>query len=165
VLNLFAYTGGASLAACSAGAEVTHVDSIKQVITWSSENMQLSGLKDIRWMVDDALKFVQREVRRGNTYHGIIADPPAFGHGPKGEKWKLEDNLAEMMEGVLKLLEPTEHFLILNAYSLGLSALVIENLLKQHAKENLNIGELYLDAKSGVKLPLGVFGRFLKSKK
>jgi 23S rRNA (cytosine1962-C5)-methyltransferase len=165
VLNLFAYTGGASLAACSAGADVTHVDSIKQVITWSSENMQLSGLKDIRWMVDDALKFVQREVRRGNTYHGIIADPPAFGHGPKGEKWKLEDNLAEMMEGVLKLLEPSEHFLILNAYSLGLSALVIENLLKQHAKDNLNIGELYLEAKSGRKLPLGVFGRFLKTKK
>jgi 23S rRNA (cytosine1962-C5)-methyltransferase len=165
VLNLFAYTGGASLAACSAGADVTHVDSIKQVITWSSENMQLSGLKDIRWMVDDALKFVQREVRRGNTYHGIIADPPAFGHGPKGEKWKLEDNLAEMMEGVLKLLEPSEHFLILNAYSLGLSALVIENLLKQHAKDNLNIGELYLEAKSGRKLPLGVFGRFMKTKK
>jgi 23S rRNA (cytosine1962-C5)-methyltransferase len=165
VLNLFAYTGGASLAACSAGADVTHVDSIKQVITWSSENMQLSGLKDIRWMVDDALKFVQREVRRGNTYHGIIADPPAFGHGPKGEKWKLEDNLAEMMEGVLKLLEPSEHFLILNAYSLGLSALVIENLLKQNAKDNLNIGELYLEAKSGRKLPLGVFGRFLKTKK
>ncbi len=165
VLNLFAYTGGASLAACSAGADVTHVDSIKQVITWSSENMQLSGLKDIRWMVDDAMKFVQREVRRGNTYHGIIADPPAFGHGPKGEKWKLEDNLAEMMEGVLKLLEPSEHFLILNAYSLGLSALVIENLLKQHAKDNLNIGELYLEAKSGRKLPLGVFGRFLKNKK
>ncbi len=165
VLNLFAYTGGASLAACSAGADVTHVDSIKQVITWSSENMQLSGLKDIRWMVDDAMKFVQREVRRGNTYHGIIADPPAFGHGPKGEKWKLEDNLAEMMDGVLKLLEPSEHFLILNAYSLGLSALVIENLLKQHAKDNLNIGELYLEAKSGRKLPLGVFGRFLKNKK
>ncbi len=165
VLNLFAYTGGASLAACSAGADVTHVDSIKQVITWSSENMQLSGLKDIRWMVDDAMKFVQREVRRGNTYHGIIADPPAFGHGPKGEKWKLEDNLAEMMEGVLKLLEPTEHFLILNAYSLGLSALVIENLLKHHAKDNLNIGELYLEAKSGRKLPLGVFGRYLKNKK
>ncbi len=164
VLNLFAYTGGASLAACAAGAEVTHVDSIKQVITWSSENMQLSGLKDIRWLVDDALKFVQREVRRENTYHGIIADPPAFGHGPKGEKWKLEENIAELTQGILKLLEPSEHFLILNAYSLGLSALVLENLLKQHAKDQLNIGELYLQAKSGVKLPLGVFGRFALSK-
>jgi len=159
VLNLFAYTGGASLAAAAAGAEVTHVDSIKQVVTWSNENMQLSGLGDIRWMVEDALKFVQREVRRGNTYHGIILDPPAFGHGPKGEKWKLEENIAEMMRGVLQILDPKEHFLILNAYSLGLSALVIENLLKEHAGDKLRIGELYLQAKTGVKLPLGVFGR------
>jgi 23S rRNA (cytosine1962-C5)-methyltransferase len=159
VLNLFAYTGGASLAAAAAGAEVTHVDSIKQVVSWSNENMQLSGLEDIRWMVEDALKFVQREVRRGNTYHGIILDPPAFGHGPKGEKWKLEENIAEMMRGVLQILDPKEHFLILNAYSLGLSALVIENLLKEHAGNALSIGELYLQAKTGVKLPLGVFGR------
>jgi len=163
VLNLFAYTGGASLAACAAGAEVTHVDSIKQVITWSSENMQLSNLDGIRWMVEDALKFVQREVRRGNTYHGIILDPPAFGHGPKGEKWKLEENIAEMTKGVLQLLDPGEHFLIMNAYSLGLSSLVIENLLKEKAKDRLNIGELYLQATSGVKLPLGVFGRFQKA--
>lgn len=165
VLNLFAYTGGASLAAASAGAEVTHVDSIKQVITWSNENMQFSGLKDIRWMVEDALKYVQREVRRGNTYHGIILDPPAFGHGPKGEKWKLEENIAEMMNGVLQLLDPAEHFLILNAYSLGLSALVIENLLKQKAGKKLHIGELYLQAGTGVKLPLGVFGRFCTNEK
>ncbi len=162
VLNLFAYTGGASLAAASAGAEVTHVDSIKQVVSWSNENMQLSNLTDIRWMVEDALKFVQREARRGNLYQGIILDPPAFGHGPKGEKWKLEENLAEMMRGVLSILDPAEHFLILNAYSLGLSALVIENLLKNHAGNKLHIGELYLQAKTGVKLPLGVFGRFLK---
>lgn len=165
VLNLFAYTGGASLAAAAAGAEVTHVDSIKQVVTWSNENMQISGLQDIRWVVEDALKFVQREVRRGNTYHGIILDPPAFGHGPKGEKWKLEENIAEMMRGVLQILDPAEHFLILNAYSLGLSALVIENLLKEHAGGALNIGELYLEATSQVKLPLGVFGRFIKQKK
>ncbi len=165
VLNLFAYTGGASLAAASAGADITHVDSIKQVITWSNENMQLSELKDIRWMVEDALKYVQREVRRGNTYHGIILDPPAFGHGPKGEKWKLEENIAEMMTGVLQLLDPAEHFLILNAYSLGLSALVIENLLKQKAGKKLHIGELYLQAKTGVKLPLGVFGRFCTNEK
>ncbi|MFM9984345.1 MAG: class I SAM-dependent methyltransferase, partial [Flavobacteriales bacterium] len=161
VLNLFAYTGGASLAAAAAGADVTHVDSIKQVVTWANENMQLSGIEQIRWMVDDALKFVQREVRRGNTYQGIILDPPAFGHGPKGEKWKLEENIAEMMEGVLQLLDKKEHFLILNAYSLGLSALVLENLLKKHAGDKLKIGELYLQAQSGVKLPLGVFGRFL----
>jgi 23S rRNA (cytosine1962-C5)-methyltransferase len=162
VLNLFAYTGGASLAAAAAGAEVTHVDSIKQVVSWSNENMQLSGLEDIRWMVEDALKFVQREVRRGNTYHGIILDPPAFGHGPKGEKWKLEENIAEMIRGVLQILDPKEHFLILNAYSLGLSALVIENLLKEHAGSSLSIGELYLEAKTGVKLPLGVFGRTMR---
>lgn len=165
VLNLFAYTGGASLAARSAGAEVTHVDSIKQVVTWSNENMTLSNLHDIKWVVEDALKFVQREIRRGNTYHGIILDPPAFGHGPKGEKWKLEENIAEMMKGVLQLLDPSEHFLILNAYSLGLSALVIENFLSAHAGKSLSIGELYLNATSGVKLPLGVFGRFYKQGK
>ncbi len=163
VLNLFAYTGGASLAAAAAGAEVTHVDSIKQVVTWANENMQLSDLTNIRWMVEDALKFAQREERRGNKYNGIILDPPAFGHGPKGEKWKLEDNLAEMMKNVLRILDDKEHFLILNAYSLGLSALVIENLLKETAGDRLKIGELYLQAKSGVKLPLGVFGRFLKA--
>ncbi|MBL7944365.1 MAG: class I SAM-dependent methyltransferase [Flavobacteriales bacterium] len=160
VLNLFAYTGGASLAARAAGAEVTHVDSIKQVVTWANENMRLSQLTDIRWMVEDAMKFVQREVRRGNTYHGIILDPPAFGHGPKGEKWKLEEHISEMVDHVLKLLDPERHFLILNAYSLGLSAIIMENLLGKFAGNHLRAGELYLEAKSGVKLPLGVFGRF-----
>jgi 23S rRNA (cytosine1962-C5)-methyltransferase len=164
VLNLFAYTGGASLAASAGGGEVTHVDSIKQVVTWANENMQLSNLTDIRWMVEDALKFVQREERRGNKYQGIILDPPAFGHGPKGEKWKLEDNIAEMMENVLKILDEKEHFLVLNAYSLGLSALVIENLCKDFSGKDLKIGELYLQAKSGVKLPLGVFGRSFRTK-
>lgn len=160
VLNLFAYTGGASLAAKAAGADVTHVDSIKQVVTWSKENMDLSGLTDIRWVVEDALKFVKREEKRGNKYNGIILDPPAFGHGPNGEKWKLEDNINEMIKGVLNLLSDQEHFLILNAYSLGLSPLIIENLLKQKAGGNLNVGELYLQATEGNKLPLGVFGRF-----
>ncbi len=160
ILNLFAYTGGASLAARAAGADTTHVDSIKQVISWSKENMQLSSLTDIRWVVEDALKFVKREVKRGNKYNGIILDPPAFGHGPNGEKWKLEDNIHEMIMLVLQLLEESEHFLILNAYSLGFSSLVIENLLKKKAGENLHIGELYLQATEGNKLPLGVFGRF-----
>lgn len=160
VLNLFAYTGGASLAAKAAGADVTHVDSIKQVVTWSKENMDLSGLNNIRWVVEDALKFVKREEKRGNKYNGIILDPPAFGHGPNGEKWKLEDNINEMIKGVLSLLSDQEHFLILNAYSLGFSPLIIENLLKQKAGENLNVGELYLQATEGNKLPLGVFGRF-----
>jgi 23S rRNA (cytosine1962-C5)-methyltransferase len=153
VLNLFAYTGGASLAAKAAGADVTHVDSIKQVVTWSKENMELSKLNNIRWVVEDALKFVKREEKRGNKYNGIILDPPAFGHGPSGEKWKLEDNINEMMKGVLNLLDDQQHFLILNAYSLGFSALIIENLLKAKAGKNLNIGELFLQASEGNKLP------------
>jgi 23S rRNA (cytosine1962-C5)-methyltransferase len=164
-LNLFAYTGGASIAAKAAGADVTHVDSIKQVVTWANENMQKSNLDNIRWMVDDALKFVKKEVRRGNLYDGIILDPPSFGHGPNGEKWKLEDNIAEMMQNVLQILNPEQHLLILNAYSLGFSALVPENLLSPFAKKNksnLQVGELYLNAKSGVKLPLGVWGTLTK---
>jgi 23S rRNA (cytosine1962-C5)-methyltransferase len=164
-LNLFAYTGGASIAARAAGADVTHVDSIKQVVSWANENMQNSSLDNIRWMVDDALKFVKKEQRRGNLYQGIILDPPAFGHGPNGEKWKLEDNILEMMDSVLEVLDPKQHLLILNAYSLGFSALVPENLLRPFAnktKSDLSIGELYLNAKSGVKLPLGVWGRLEK---
>jgi 23S rRNA (cytosine1962-C5)-methyltransferase len=164
-LNLFAYTGGASIAARAAGADVTHVDSIKQVVSWANENMQNSKLDNIRWLVDDALKFVKKEMRRGNFYQGIILDPPAFGHGPNGEKWKLEDNISEMMDGVLQILDPKEHLLILNAYSLGFSALVPENLLKPFAQKNnseLSIGELFLNATSGIKLPLGVWGSLKK---
>ncbi len=164
-LNLFAYTGGASIAARAAGADVTHVDSIKQVVTWANENMQKSNLDNIRWMVDDALKFVKKEIRRGNKYNGIILDPPAFGHGPSGEKWKLEDNIAEMMDNVLELLDTEKHLLILNAYSLGFSALVPENLMSPFAKKHkskLSVGELFLNAKSGVKLPLGVWGKLEK---
>ncbi len=164
-LNLFAYTGGASIAARAAGADVTHVDSIKQVVSWANENMQNSGLDNIRWIIDDALKFVKKEIRRGNKYNGIILDPPAFGHGPNGEKWQLEENIAEMMDGVLQLLDPEKHLLILNAYSLGFSAMVPENLLKPFAskyKSELSVGELFLNAKSGVKLPLGVWGKIEK---
>lgn len=164
-LNLFAYTGGASLAARAAGADVTHVDSIKQVVNWANENMQKSGLDNIRWMIDDALKFAKKEQRRGNLYQGIILDPPAFGHGPNGEKWKLEDNILEMIDSVLQIVDPKQHLLILNAYSLGFSALVPENLLRPFASKHqsdLRIGELYLNAKSGVKLPLGVWGRLMK---
>lgn len=164
-LNLFAYTGGASIAARAAGADVTHVDSIKQVVTWANENMQKSNLDNIRWMVDDALKFAKKEIRRGNKYQGIILDPPAYGHGPNGEKWKLEDNISEMMESVLQLVDEQKHLLILNAYSLGFSALVPENLLKPFAQKNkskLTVGELYLPSKSGIKLPLGVWGKLEK---
>lgn len=165
-LNLFAYTGGASLAARAAGADVTHVDSIRQVVTWANDNMQRSKLDNIRWLVDDALKFVKKEIRRGSLYQGIILDPPAFGHGPNGEKWKLEDNIQEMMESVLQILDPSQHLLILNAYSLGFSALVPENLLHPYSKKQgsaLEIGELYLPAKSGIKLPLGVWGSLSKT--
>ncbi len=160
-LNLFAYTGAASLAARQAGAQVTHVDSIKQVVTWANDNMQLNGLQDIRWMVDDAVKFVKREIRRGNTYHGIILDPPAYGHGPKGEKWKLEDMVSDLVADVCELLDPEEHFMVLNTYSLGFSAVVARNLLEAHATKStrIDIGELNLQARSGVNLPLGVYGR------
>ena len=164
VLNLFAYTGGASLVARAAGADTTHVDSIKQVVTWANENQELSGLSDTRWVVEDALKFVKRELKRGNKYHGIILDPPAYGHGPKGEKWKLEDHIAEMMRDVVQLLDPQEHFLILNTYSLGFSSVIVENLIKAAlpSVQNLETGELYLQATAGSKLPLGVFGKFKK---
>lgn len=167
VLNLFAYTGGASLIARAAGAETTHVDSIKQVVTWANENQELSGLKDIRWVVEDALKFVKREIKRGKKYNGIILDPPAYGHGPNGEKWKLEDHIQEMMRDVVKLLDDEEHFLILNTYSLGFSSVIVENLIRSSYRkvENLETGELYLQATAGSKLPLGVYGKFYKTKK
>jgi 23S rRNA (cytosine1962-C5)-methyltransferase len=159
-LNLFAYTGGASLAARAAGAEVTHLDSIKQVVNWANENMQISQLDNIRWVVEDALKFVRREVKRGNRYHGIILDPPAFGHGPTGEKWKLEDNINEMMKQVMELLTPNEHFLILNAYSLGFSSMILRNLMRSSPyHQNTEIGELYLKDKYEKRLPLGAFAR------
>lgn len=161
VLNLFAYTGAASLAARAAGADVVHLDSIKQVVTWSRENMEHSGLNDIRWLVEDAMTFVRREVKRGKKYHGIILDPPAYGHGPNGESWKLEEMILEMVKSVAVLLEENA-FLILNTYSLGFSAMIIRNLLNEAMPERsaeLEWGEIYLDATSGVQLPLGVFGR------
>jgi 23S rRNA (cytosine1962-C5)-methyltransferase len=166
VLNLFAYTGGASLAAKAAGADITHVDSVKQVINWSRENMESSGLQDIRWVVEDALKFVKREVKRGKKYHGIILDPPAYGIGANGERWKLEDSINEILNDIAELLEP-EHFLILNVYSLGLSPLILENLINTNFKDvkNLELGEVYLHARSGIKLPLGILARFNNIKK
>lgn len=162
VLNLFAYTGAASLIAKAAGADTTHVDSIKQVVNWANENQELSKLRDVRWVVEDALKFVKRELKRGKKYNGIILDPPAFGHGPNGEKWKLEDHIQEMMQDVVQLLDDQEHFLILNTYSLGFSSVIVENLIKTSFPQvkNLETGELYLQATSGIKLPLGVFGKF-----
>jgi len=161
-LNLFAYTGAASLAAKSAGADVTHVDSVKQVLSWANDNQKLSDLSDIRWVVEDALKFVKREGRRGNTYHGIIMDPPAYGHGAGGESWKLEKQLKELISDVMTLLEPEEHFLIINTYSLGFSSLILRNFFinSSFTSSKLTSGELYLKSKTNQELPLGVFGRF-----
>ena len=158
-LNLFAYTGGASLAARAAGADTYHLDSIRQVVTWSRENMERSGLQDIRWIVEDAMKFVKREEKRGSRYHGIILDPPAYGHGPDGEKWKLEDQLNDMMKSVLHILHPEHHFLILNAYSLGFSPLILENLVAKQGR-SVEVGELYLEDLYQKHLPLGAFARF-----
>lgn len=163
VLNLFAYTGGASLAARGAGAQVTHVDSVKQVNFWARENMEASGLKDIRWIVEDAMAFVRREMKRGNKYNGIILDPPAYGRGPNGEKWQLEDQLNEMLKLCAELLEPKNSFLVINLYSLGFSAFILENLMNQcfpFPKKMQEFGEIYLQDQHARKLPLGTFFRF-----
>ena len=162
VLNLFAYTGAASLVAKAAGADVTHLDSVRQVVSWSRENMELSGLSDIRWVVEDALKFVKREAKRGNLYQGIILDPPAYGHGPDGEKWKLDECLLEMLQECNKILAPQDSFLVLNLYSNGFSALVADTIVnsvfgKVGEKE---FGELFLQDSFGKRLPLSVFARF-----
>ncbi|SFF31192.1 class I SAM-dependent methyltransferase [Thermoflexibacter ruber] len=163
VLNLFAYTGIASLAARSAGAEVTHVDALKQLVTWANENREMSGLKDIRWIVEDAVKFVKREVRRGSIYQGIILDPPAYGRGANGEKWVLEEGINELVKLVAQLLDREQHFLVMNLYSKGLSAIIGANLIHNAfgKKDNLHIGELYLEDSFEKKLPLGVFCRFV----
>ena len=162
VLNLFAYTGGASVAACAAGADVTHVDSVKQVVTWARENMESSGMDGIRWIVEDALKFVNREVKREKLYNGIILDPPAYGRGPDGEKWILEESIAPLMEACSKLLEPNGGFLILNLYSMGFSAVIAKNILKAYFPEvnYIEYGELLVAEHSGKHLPLSVFARF-----
>jgi len=162
VLNLFAYTGASTLAACAAGAEVVHVDSVKQVVNWANENKQASKIQGItRWLVEDAMTFVKREVKRGNKYHGIILDPPAYGRGPEGEKWLLEQQLNEMVKLCADLLNPEKHFLLLNIYSVGFSALVLDSLIARHVGNNQReIGELVLPAKSGMNLPLGTFVRF-----
>ena len=160
ILNLFAYTGGASLAARAAGAAVTHVDSVKQVITWSRENMEASGLDNIRWVVEDAMKFVKREVKRGNSYTGIILDPPAYGRGPDGEKWVLEEQINELLTECAQLLE-AGGFVVLNLYSMGLSALLARTAVNQlfGTPKSEQFGELYLEDRAKKALPLGVYYR------
>ena len=163
VLNLFAYTGAASLAARAAGADVTHLDSVRQVVTWAHENQDRSGLDGIRWVVEDAMKFAKREARRGNLYNGIILDPPAYGHGPDGEKWKLDECLFEMMRNVGQILAPENSFMVLNLYSNGFSAVLGETVVRQalglKADTPLDSGELALKDKFGKVLPLSIFVR------
>ncbi len=162
VLNLFAYTGGATLAARAAGADVTHVDSVKQVVTWSRENMESSGLDGVRWIVEDATKFVEREVRRGNKYNGIILDPPAYGRGANGEKWVLEDDICNMLEQCAKLLEKDNAFLVFNLYSMGLSAMLARTAVHQAfgAPKMEQMGELYFEDRANKQIPFGTYYRF-----
>lgn len=162
VLNLFAYTGGASLAAAAAGADVYHVDSVKPVITWARENMEASELNSIHWIVEDALKFVKREVRRGTKYQGIILDPPAYGRGADGEKWVLEENINEMVKLCAELLQGENPFFIMSLYSLGFSAMIGENLVNSAfgIKTDLQSGELFIVDGFAKKLPLGTIVRF-----
>jgi 23S rRNA (cytosine1962-C5)-methyltransferase len=164
LLNLFAYTGGASLAAKAAGADVVHVDSVKPVINWAKEDMEASGLHDIRWVVEDALKFVQREVKRGNKYNGIILDPPAYGRGPEGEKWLLQDSINEMVALCSKLLSENNCFFLLSLYSMGFSSIISESLVKTHFRniQDKEAGELYFTDRAERDLPLGTFIRFKK---
>ena len=177
VLNLFAYTGAASLAAKAAGADVTHLDSVRQVVTWARENMELSRLDNIRWVVEDALKFARREAKRGNLYQGVILDPPAYGHGPDGEKWKLDECLYDILKCVAAILAPQDSFMVLNLYSNGYSAVLGETVVKQafgineppgsgildkaagHGNTEIDCGELVLEDSFGKKLPLSIFVR------
>lgn len=163
VLNLFAYTGAASLAAKCAGADVTHLDSVRQVVTWAHGNQDRSGLQDIRWVVEDAMKFAGREAKRGNVYQGVILDPPAYGHGPDGEKWKLDECLFDMMRTVGKILDPENGFLVLNLYSNGFSAILGETVVRQafglSSDVALDSGELVLRDRFGKNLPLSIFVR------
>ena len=163
VLNLCAYTGGASIAACAGGAAVTHVDSVKQVVAWARENMELSGLKDIRWIVEDALKFVKREVRREKKYDGLILDPPAYGRGTDGERWVLEKNIDEMLHECAKLLNDNG-FLVLNLYSMGLSPLLARTLAQEAFGQNgeCQFGELFAEDRFGKSMPMGVYCRIFR---
>ena len=157
-LNAFAYTGGASLAARASKAQVTHLDSVRQVVTWAATNLELSNMDGIRWMVEDAPTFLSRELRRGKRYHCIVMDPPAYGHGPNGESWVLEKQINELVGKAVALLDESEAFLLVNTYSLGFSSVLMYNLMRQHALagDAIETSELCLEDGFGKLLPLGV---------
>lgn len=166
VLNLFAYTGGASLAARLAGADIVHLDSIKTVVNWAADNMRASNLTDIRWIVEDALKFIQKEEKRGHYYHAIIMDPPSYGLGPKGERWKLEESIAGLVKSAVNCLDKKSNCLIMNTYSLNLSPLILNNLVEAYSEtiEQRQFGELFVQSASGQQLPLGSYFRGINIK-
>ncbi len=161
VLNLFAYTGAASVVARGAGADVVHCDASRPGLNWAAHNMQLNDLKDIRWVYEDAFKFVKREVKRGNKYNGIIMDPPPYGRGPEGEKWTLQEQLDELVGLSSKLLHDKQSFFILSMYAVGLSSVVGLNVVKSHYDfQSVEYGEFLLPSRQGNDLPMGTFLRF-----
>lgn len=167
VLNLFAYTGGATISAAKAGAQVTHVDASKGMVSWAKENAAASGLADapIRWLVDDCTKFVEREIRRGNHYDGIIMDPPSYGRGPKGEIWKIEENIFPFVELATKLLSDKPLFFLINSYTTGLQPAVLSYMLNLTVKKQFGgkvaAEEIGLPVSgTGLVLPCGASGRW-----
>lgn len=170
VLNLFAYTGGATIAAAAAGASVTHVDASKGMVTWAKENAVSSGLGDapIRWLVDDCVKFVEREIRRGNHYDAIIMDPPSYGRGPKGEIWKIEDAIHPLIKLCTKILSDDPLFFLVNSYTTGLAPAVLTYMLATELKPwkgNVESQEIGLPVtESGLVLPCGASGRWSSSR-
>ena len=167
VLNLFAYTGGATVSAAKAGAQVTHVDASKGMVSWAKENAAASGLADapIRWLVDDCTKFVEREIRRGNHYDGIIMDPPSYGRGPKGEIWKIEENIFPFVELTAKLLSDMPLFFLINSYTTGLQPAVLSYMLNLTVKKQFGgtvaAEEIGLPVSgTGLVLPCGASGRW-----
>ena len=166
VLNLFAYTGGATLAAAAAGAQVTHVDASKGMVTWAKENAVSSGLGDapIRWLVDDCVKFVEREIRRGNHYDAIIMDPPSYGRGPKGEIWKIEESIYPLVQLCKELLVDKPLFFLINSYTTGLQPAVLSYMMNTVLKDypgTVTASEIGLPVSTnGLVLPCGASGRF-----
>ncbi len=166
VLNLFGYTGGATLACASAGAHVTHVDAAKGMVAWAKENRELNGLPEssFRWIVEDALRFVQREIRRGNTYDGILMDPPSYGRGPTGEVWKLENELFGLVDTCARVLSDRPLFFLINSYTTGFQASVLSNMLGKCVSRRfggtVDSQELCLPVTTGGVLPCGASGRW-----